>query len=172
MLDVAPEVDTEPEVNRALRSQYAKAWGTPQVRRGELTKINFGVDYEKGEMRLIKHEIRRRGGKVVRISQADVLVMDSHFNSIATHQTYTRYRPGLAVNSKDFLAAFPVLETLSCELERDVYSATPESPIQTSSNGDPSRGIEVARDRSALIGPSTLTSGQQNGPDDTVPRLQ
>lgn len=172
MLDVAPEVDTEPEVNRALRSQYAKAWGTPQVRRGELTKINFGVDYEKGEMRLIKHEIRRRGGKVVRISQAEVLVMDSHFNSIATHQTYTRYRPGLAVNSKDFLAAFPVLETLSFELQRDVYSATPESPIQTSSNGDPSRGIEVARDRSALIGPSTLTSVQQNGPDDTVPRLQ
>ncbi|KAH0017048.1 hypothetical protein KCU78_g7648, partial [Aureobasidium melanogenum] len=76
--DASPAIDAPPTVNMTLRRQYAESWGTPQVKRGELTKIKFGVNYEKGESRLVKHEIRRRGGKVVRISEADIFVEDSY----------------------------------------------------------------------------------------------
>ncbi|KAH0290817.1 hypothetical protein KCU62_g3206, partial [Aureobasidium sp. EXF-3399] len=77
--DESSVVDILPQINHALRREYARSWGTPQVRRGELAKIKFAVNYEKGESRLVKHEVRRRGGKIVRISQADVLVVDRQF---------------------------------------------------------------------------------------------
>jgi hypothetical protein len=91
--EVASVADPPPEINHSLRKQYATSWGTPQVRRGNLTKIKFAVNYEKGESRLVKHEVRRRGGKIVRISQADVLVLDRHALSIANDQAMLLRRP-------------------------------------------------------------------------------
>jgi len=136
--DESSVVDTPPQINHALRREYARSWGTPQVKRGELAKIKFAVNYEKGESRLVKHEVRRRGGKIVRISQADVLVNDRQFLSIAQDQATLRYRPEWRIQSDKFFEAFPALEVLPFEIDGEASSMTADSADQALSNGEPS----------------------------------
>jgi hypothetical protein len=160
--EVASVADPPPEINHSLRKQYATSWGTPQVRRGNLTKIKFAVNYEKGESRLVKHEVRRRGGKIVRISQADVLVLDRHYFSIANTQTTQPYRPGWQnqIQSEKFFEAFPAVEVLPFEVNRETNSPTAVSAGQSPSNVVPSGVAGIVGSATASIEKSdSLTSG-------------
>lgn len=136
--DESTVVDTPLKINHTLRKECARSWGTPQVRRGELTKIRFAVNYEKGESRLIKHEVRRRGGKIVRVSQADVLVADSQSFSTANDQATIRYLPEWQIQSDEFFQAFPVLEVLPFKIGREADSATAGPAGRSLSNVGPS----------------------------------
>jgi hypothetical protein len=170
--EVASVADPPPEINHSLRKQYATSWGTPQVRRGNLTKIKFAVNYEKGESRLVKHEVRRRGGKIVRISQADVLVLDRHYFSIANTQTTQPYRPGWQnqIQSEKFFEAFPAVEVLPFEFDREASSATSESAGQPSASVGPSRVAGNVAGTTASIGSSSLDRPLQR--DDRISQAQ
>jgi hypothetical protein len=168
--EVVPAADPPPEINHALREQYAKSWGTPQVRRGNLTKIKFAVNYEKGESRLVKHEVRRRGGKIVRVSEAHVLVTDRHAFSIANDQAMLRYRPGIQIWSEKFFEAFPALEVLPFEVDREASSATSESAGQPSASVGPSRVAGNVAGTTASIGSSSLDRPLQR--DDRISQAQ
>jgi hypothetical protein len=168
--EAAPVADPPPEINRALREQYAKSWGTPQVRRGNLTKINFAVNYEKGESRLVKHEVRRRGGKIVRVSEAHVLVTDRHAFSTANDQAMLKYRPGIQIRSEKFLEAFPALEVLPFEVDREASSATSESAGQPSASVGPSRVAGNVAGTTASIGSFSLDRPLQR--DDRISQAQ
>lgn len=149
-------VDGPPRINHALRKEFAKSWKMPKVRRGNLKKMRFAVNYEKGESRLVKHEVRRRGGKIVRISQADVLVVDRHSFSAANFQATMRYRPEWQIQSDKFFEAFPVLEVLPFGVDRETNSATagPSGPPQF--NVAPSRAAGNVESTAAPMGSSRL----------------
>ncbi|KAI5243961.1 hypothetical protein E4T43_04097 [Aureobasidium subglaciale] len=157
----ASDIDPAPEVNTTLRAQYANSSGTPQVRRGELTKIIFSVNYEKGEMRLIKHEIRRRGGKIVRKSQADVLVIDRYHLSITNDQAYARYRPDLKIGAKKFLEAFPILEPFSFQVQCGVDSETSGSEENPLPNVGSSENTGMTANPSHSAGSSVINNARQ-----------
>jgi hypothetical protein len=151
-------VDAPPKNNRTLREQYAKSWGTPQVRRGHLEKIKFAVNYEKGESRLVKHEVRRRGGNIVRVSEAHVLVIDRIAVSVATDQAILKYRPDWQIWSEHFFEAFPPLEVLSFEVQREASSVTAGSIDRVSSEAGMSGVAENADGAVATRGNLVLTN--------------
>jgi hypothetical protein len=145
--EVPPIVDAPPKINRVLREQYAKSWGTPQVRRGHLEKIKFAVNYEKGESRLVKYEVRRRGGKIVRVSEAHVLVIDRLAFSIANDQALLKYRPDWQIWSEHFFEAFPPLEDLPFEVDREASAGS----IDHSSSEAGSSGVAGNADGAVAI---------------------
>lgn len=154
--DASPAIDAPPTVNMTLRRQYAESWGTPQVKRGELTKIKFGVNYEKGESRLVKHEIRRRGGKVVRISEADIFVEDSYHFGVPHMHRILIYRPDWQMMSKQFFEAFPPLEVLSFTVDREDGSATTASAVESPCDAEPSGALGHVEGTTATAGPFSL----------------
>jgi hypothetical protein len=156
--EVPPVMDAPPKINRVLREQYAKSWGTPQVRRGHLEKIKFAVNYEKGESRLVKHEVRRRGGKIVRVSEAHVLVIDRLAFSRANDQALLKYRPDWQIWSEHFFEAFPPLEVLPFEVDRE---ASAGSIDHSSSEAGPSRVAGNADGAVATTGSSSLDRPSQ-----------
>jgi hypothetical protein len=149
-------VDAPPKINRTLREQYAKSWGTPQVRRGHLEKIKFAVNYEKGESRLVKHEVRRRGGNIVRVSEAHVLVIDRIAVSVATDQAILKYRSDWQIWSEHFFEAFQPLEVPSFEVQREASSVTAGSIDRVSSEAGMSGVAENADGAVATTGSSSL----------------
>lgn len=111
--------------------------------------IRFGVNYDKGESRLVKHEVRRIGAKIVRISEADILREDSYSFSVSNTHTIPNYRPDRQIMSKKFFEAFPVQEALSFNVNRGDGSATTASAARSSSSvevgGTTTSNIRISR---------------------------
>ncbi|KAI5268845.1 hypothetical protein E4T47_07519 [Aureobasidium subglaciale] len=115
-------------------------------------------------MRLIKHEIRRRGGKIVRISQADVLVIDRYHLSITNDQAYARYRPDFKIGAKKFLEAFPILEPLSFQVQCGVDSETSGSEETPLPNVGSSENTGMTANPSHSAGSSVINNARQIHP--------
>ncbi|KAG9748857.1 hypothetical protein KCU73_g6977, partial [Aureobasidium melanogenum] len=128
--DASPAIDAPPTVNMTLRRQYAESWGTPQVKRGELTKVKFGVNYEKAK--------------------------DSYRFGVPHMHRILNYRPDWQMMSKQFLEAFPPLEILSFTVDREDGSATTASAGESPCDAEPSGALGHVEGTTATAGPSSL----------------